>query len=721
MAGFYDEMNVVRDAVLKQIGISDAATKKFNKMVASMFGEAVPCFSIAQAKEGASKSSPELQVGKAVELRRRVEKDDKGVYYPRIEVWDQSGVVVGELEGDRSQLLIVAITIRNCIAFVKDVDPFTVYVDRVPGVKDPTIGELRDAVWASCGVGLGRLEFSSMRFKLQKTYLKKFPERSNAFGMRAEEAKPAKAKSAVKEAAPKDAEGVDELLQAIVRSYEGKVRASTLKQLEDECPEYKASKAAISRYAKSQGLSVADFLKQKEILSEVARSNSIARPAQQLIDEWYKEAGLSPSDAIANRDAGMGMLVFSGSIDSKYDIAGGSITARFYEVFRSGDFLECHNVPDESWAAFEKDSLMLTLNGNLEFRFLGDDNSLITSMIHFYLSRVERARYHDYGREDLALLLADPGLYGVPENGIQAKVVGTSGGRERLRLAVDIAIAFDEELYREKRSSLKYSVGGSEVECNFDERTFVKPIAVTQDDHGTYSAAFSHGPGLGSSNEEVKGAQNCNLADSAEARKLSEGSKSSFEQYKKVVKATVEIEGVAILVEYKPTRAINQLEKYLKEGKRVALSEKLQTDDWADLLKDQVVFFDDDPQYGVSKDLLASPKDSAKCLIDMLRVLALLTDDEMLERVVQVAPRRKDGDLAGGRLAISVDMDGIFDDGTYYNVSAKSDSPKERKAGSPGAIEIAIDRKKQPWQSKFYGGAANFLEEHADIVKRMGL
>ena len=67
---------------------------------------------------------------------------------------------------------------------------------------------------------------------------------------------------------------------------------------------------------------------------------------------------------------------------------------------------------------------------------------------------------------------------------------------------------------------------------------------------------------------------------------------------------------------------------------------------------------------------------------EFAKAMAMPTDDEMLERVLSQAKRKKDGHLYANRIALECDLDGLTRDGEY---------------------------------------ASKILRKHKDIAKRMGL
>ena len=489
-------------------------------------------------------------------------------------------------------------------------------------------------------------------------------------------------------------ENIESALQSIRSAYEGKVRPKTRKQLEQECEEFQSVKAELTRFAKTQGLALNDFLVKAEILSAVVVPGCLPRMGQQEIDDWYAQTGLSPDCSLAERYPDLGVMTFSAFVRKDFGLKWPNEYTVF-ESLRTGDVFECGLIPPKPSPLSGLANSLPVFDAYISLRFVDKWHALNVRASIFVGGAVEHTHFKDYSYKDLTLLLEEPESRGVPQGGVLAMVADTQK-QKGTGMLIKISVAFDEQKYRQYRDGLDYHFDG-------------KMNGLTIEEEAARAAE--------SANADAGAAPEPDAQDSASASNVRE----NLSLYKKVIKKTFEVGGVPIPIEYKPARALTQLEKYVKEAKRIAPSKNLQDDDWSDFQKGAVFVDEFAPQYGVRRELLGGYEESEKCLTDMMRVIALLTDDEMLEQVASAAPKKKDGTLAGNRVALSVDMDGIFDDGTYYNVSAKSDSPKDRKAGSLGSIEISVNRKKVHWQSKFDGGAAQFLADNAEAVKRLGI
>ena len=111
----------------------------------------------------------------------------------------------------------------------------------------------------------------------------------------------------------------------------------------------------------------------------------------------------------------------------------------------------------------------------------------------------------------------------------------------------------------------------------------------------------------------------------------------------------------------------------------------------------------------------ADKSQASKIREDFLKVLALLTDEEMQKRVIAQAPRKKDGHLTANRIGFNCVMDGAFEDATTYFVVAKSQKGD--------VLDLEIRRVELNQYSPDAPGevASKILRKNKDIVKRMGL
>lgn len=184
-----------------------------------------------------------------------------------------------------------------------------------------------------------------------------------------------------------------------------------------------------------------------------------------------------------------------------------------------------------------------------------------------------------------------------------------------------------------------------------------------------------------------------------------------FGDYKKAISKTIEADCIEVTFTYAPSRVITQLSK--SSSKRIApfsFLEEFSTDEaWKK--------FDDYGHFlGLSDAVQFADKSQAlKIREDFLRVLALLTDEEMQLRVIAQAPRKKDGHLTANRIGFNCAMDGAFEDATTYFVAAKSQKND--------VLDIEIRRVELNQYSPDAPGevASEILRNNMDIVKRMGL
>ena len=142
----------------------------------------------------------------------------------------------------------------------------------------------------------------------------------------------------------------------------------------------------------------------------------------------------------------------------------------------------------------------------------------------------------------------------------------------------------------------------------------------------------------------------------------------NYSDYKKAISKTIKADGIEVAFSYAPSRVITQLSK--ASSKRIApfssLEEFAADDAWKK--------FDEYGHFlGLSDAVQFADKSRASIIReDFLKVLALLTDEEMQLRVIAQAPRKKDGHLTANRIGFNCAMDGAFEDATTYFVVAKT-------------------------------------------------
>lgn len=184
-----------------------------------------------------------------------------------------------------------------------------------------------------------------------------------------------------------------------------------------------------------------------------------------------------------------------------------------------------------------------------------------------------------------------------------------------------------------------------------------------------------------------------------------------FSGYKKAISRTIEADGIEVAFTYAPSRVITQFSK--APSKRIALFSTLKKFSADDTWKK----FDDYGHFlGLSDSVqFAETKRAAKICEDFLKVLALLTDEEMQLRVIAQAPRKKDGHLTANRIGFNCAMDGAFEDATTYFVVAKSQKDD--------VLDLEIRRVELNQYSPDAPGevVSKILRKNKDIVKRMGL
>lgn len=174
-----------------------------------------------------------------------------------------------------------------------------------------------------------------------------------------------------------------------------------------------------------------------------------------------------------------------------------------------------------------------------------------------------------------------------------------------------------------------------------------------------------------------------------------------------MVDKTIDIDGLNVSFHFDFAQAAKQTNKGLKARRRLATTQSLKDAglNWA-----MVNPYSPTEVEGVRDDLLADKAGSAKVIEDFQRALAALTDDEALRCVAKKAQRKKDGHLAANRVALRVSMDGVFEDGTYYVVTAKSEKADR--------IVISIAESKVNAYSHFEAETVDFLKSNKRAVER---
>ena len=180
-----------------------------------------------------------------------------------------------------------------------------------------------------------------------------------------------------------------------------------------------------------------------------------------------------------------------------------------------------------------------------------------------------------------------------------------------------------------------------------------------------------------------------------------------FSSYRRGISKTIETGGIRVHADYDPLHFISQIEKCMK-GENGLVPFGSLTHDWADTNFEH---------FGPVKESIeeADAETSKKMFEDFAKVLAMLTDDEMLARIISQAKRKKDGHLMANRIAFECDLDGITRGGEYFKVVAKSDKNDVIN------IEVSRDRLISYATEPSGHYASTVLREHEDIAKRMGL
>lgn len=184
-----------------------------------------------------------------------------------------------------------------------------------------------------------------------------------------------------------------------------------------------------------------------------------------------------------------------------------------------------------------------------------------------------------------------------------------------------------------------------------------------------------------------------------------------FKKYGKAISKDVEAAGITAQVKFAPSRAFTQLQKYVDQGVQLVPCEKV--------LKLGVKAVDLSSGHARLSSKIAdvSPEASAAMIADFMRLMALLTDEEALARLVEDAPKKKDGHLPANRVALSCYMEGMFRQCEFYLLKAK--------CSKGDVIEITVERKSyeavEGFGNSLPAGEVLGGDRYSDIVERMGL
>lgn len=183
-----------------------------------------------------------------------------------------------------------------------------------------------------------------------------------------------------------------------------------------------------------------------------------------------------------------------------------------------------------------------------------------------------------------------------------------------------------------------------------------------------------------------------------------------YTPYKKVIKDTRELDGLAVTINYAPTRALNQLQAYIEDGRLVGPSEviKKEGDNCYVPAFGSLVYYE-----GIKSEFLADTETSASIIEDFMRLLALLTQDKMLNELIKSAPRKKDGHLLANRIIFSCTMDGVIDNLSLYSVKVKT--------AKNDTIDIDVTSTRMGAFEGFHGSTKEVLDTNKDLLASLGL
>ncbi len=183
----------------------------------------------------------------------------------------------------------------------------------------------------------------------------------------------------------------------------------------------------------------------------------------------------------------------------------------------------------------------------------------------------------------------------------------------------------------------------------------------------------------------------------------------NYNDYKKAfTKAVTSSKGPATFT-FSPSRTVAQIEKHIAERSTLIPADRLT----GDCVEVDAIYHQ---MNGVkASGEAASVEESAVMLENFIKVIALLSDEEMLMRLSDQADRKKDGHLMKNRVLYLTHTDGVFQNGDYYAIRAK--------CTGNDLLEISVvrDRIDEFRRITSTNGCGAFLAENQDIVTRMGL
>ena len=182
-----------------------------------------------------------------------------------------------------------------------------------------------------------------------------------------------------------------------------------------------------------------------------------------------------------------------------------------------------------------------------------------------------------------------------------------------------------------------------------------------------------------------------------------------YKPFKKVIKGTRNIDGLAVTVHYAPTRTLNQLESYIEGRRQVISSDAMdKSSDWYELAPGSFMYYE-----SIKSEYLADEEESAAIIEDFMRLLALFTQDSMIEKLIKEAPRKIDGHLMANRTIYQCSMDGVLDNLSYYTVRANT--------AKDDAIDIVVNVGRMGTVEHLAGSCKNELDANKDLLSELNL
>lgn len=177
------------------LGLREDCVSHFNELVGSVFANG-PIRIMPQGRK--NNKADDLAVGDMVLLEVVTDSSPLSIDASwqelraslSVEVRAHLKYLIGRIDLDDDQLKVVALTVNDCVAFVAALDPLEIYIDRIPDAQALDGESLAYNSALARGDDRYRSPMSSsMRYSTQSQYLRKYPERKEAFGVPARQRK----------------------------------------------------------------------------------------------------------------------------------------------------------------------------------------------------------------------------------------------------------------------------------------------------------------------------------------------------------------------------------------------------------------------------------------------------------------------------------------------------------------------------------------------------